>query len=325
MLRTITHSALEMLCHDTADAIVALDQHGRVCLFNPAAEAAFDLNEREVIGHTLDEYPVLQPLLPLYSHLRAGEDTIQAEITLASGTTSRVQLLLIPGKNEVSTMPEMMREIVHDLKNPLAAAKSFIDLAGAAGPLTEKQAVFAQRAQLSLLSTLNMIHELLDTAWMETNGDLHLIQLDFGNLIRHTVSQLEGYALYRGVQFQVSLPPDGLTIPGDERRLQSAIMNLVGNAVKYSPNGGLVNISVDTEPDGIIFKVEDHGIGIAPEHLPQLFQRFYRVHTSETRRIEGTGLGLAIVKTIIEKHGGTVFVESSPGKGSVFGFSLPQT
>jgi signal transduction histidine kinase len=112
-------------------------------------------------------------------------------------------------------------------------------------------------------------------------------------------------------------------IQGDERRLQSAISNLVSNAIKYSPNGGPVYVTVVPNEKTVTLRVEDHGIGIAPEHLSYLFQRFYRVHTPETSRIEGTGLGLAIVKAIVEKHGGEVFVQSAPGEGSVFGFRLP--
>lgn len=323
IVRTMTHSALETLCRDSSDAIVALDQQGKICLFNPAAAAAFNLSESEVLGHTLNDYTALQPLLPLCSHFVAGEYIVQTQLTALSGALCRVQLLSAPGQNEATVIPEMMREIIHDLKNPLAAVKSFIDLIRAAGPLAEKQDTFAQRAQLSLMSTLSMIDELLDTAWMESNGTLRIIELNFSNLARHVVSQLDGYAQYRGVQLQLNLPSQDYILMGDERRLQSAIMNLISNAIKYSPDGGPVNIKVADEDGLIFFRVEDHGIGIAEEHLPRLFQRFYRVHTPETRRIDGTGLGLAIVKTIVEKHGGHVFVTSVEKEGSVFGFSLP--
>jgi signal transduction histidine kinase len=319
-VRTISHPALEALCRVSSEAIVALDQHGQICLFNPAAAAAFNLSEADVVGHRLNDFPALQPLLSLHSQLVAGEQIVQAELTTPS---CRVQLVSVPGQNEATVIPEMMREIIHDLKNPLAAVKSFIDLIRAAGPLAERQDTFAQRAQLSLMSTLNMIDELLDTAWMESNGTLRVIEVNFSNLVRHAVSQLDGYAQYRGIQIQVTLSSQDYILTGDERRLQSAIMNLVSNAIKYSPNGGPVNVTVSDNNHHIVFRVEDHGLGIAEEHLTRLFQRFYRVQTPETRRIDGTGLGLAIVKTIVEKHGGHVSVESVEGKGSVFGFSLP--
>ncbi len=320
-VRTISHPALETLCRDSSDAIIALDQQGLVCLFNPAAVAAFHVGEAEVLGHRLNDLPALQPLLALQGQLVAGEQIVQAKL---AAPPCQVQLLSVPGQNEAAAIPELMREIIHDLKNPLAAVKSFIDLIRAAGPLTDRQDTFAQRAQLSLMSTLNMIDELLDTAWMESNGALRVIEVNFSNLVRHAVSQLDGYAQYRGIQLTVTVPPQDYVLVGDERRLLSAIMNLVSNAIKYSPNGGPVNITLSDNGDHVLVRVEDHGLGIAEEHLPRLFQRFYRVQTPETRRIDGTGLGLAIVKTIVEKHGGHVSVESIEGKGSVFGFSLPR-
>ena len=170
---------------------------------------------------------------------------------------------------------------------------------------------------------LSQVHEILDMSWLETGGELTLCQTDLNRLVRHVASLLEGYARNSGVEFILDLPPEGCTVEGDERRLQSAIGNLIGNAIKYSPNGGPVHISVETDTTSAIFRVADHGVGIPAEHIPRLFQRFYRVRVPETRRIEGSGLGLAIVKAIVEKHKGEIFVQSEPGEGSVFGFTLP--
>jgi signal transduction histidine kinase len=216
-----------------------------------------------------------------------------------------------------------MREIVHDLKVRIASAKGFIDLIDASGDLSSKQQTFAQRAHLSLTSMLSQVNEILDMSWLEAGGELDSCQTDLNKLVQRAVKELEGYARHSRVEITLDLPPEGCTVEGDERRLASAIGNLVGNAIKYSPNGGPVRVSIETNNATATFRVEDHGIGIPAEHLPRLFQRFYRVRTPETRRIEGSGLGLAIVKEIIEKHGGQVLVESTPGQGSTFGFSLP--
>jgi two-component system NtrC family sensor kinase len=324
--RLINHSALEMLAQSSAEPVIAVDQAGQVCLFNPAAEAAFGVQAADVLQASLHSHPALAPLRALQIDLSPDQDSVRATITLPTGTIRPVHLVRAAsqdGTPVANRLPQMMRTIVHDLKLPLTAAKSFIDLIMALSPLNEKQITFANRAQNSLLSMSNMINELLDMAWMEGDGQLNLGPTNFCHLVRHTLGQLEGYAHYRKVDLEVETP-DQCEITGDERRLQSAIMNLVGNAIKYSPNGGLVRIVVLTDPQHVTFQVIDHGIGVAPEHIGHLFQHFYRAQGPDTKRIEGTGLGLAIVKTIVEKHNGKVFVESVLGQGSTFGFTLPR-
>jgi two-component system phosphate regulon sensor histidine kinase PhoR len=111
---------------------------------------------------------------------------------------------------------------------------------------------------------------------------------------------------------------DDLWVKGDGHKLDQMINNLVSNAVKYTPDGGTITLSLSQEGDWARFEVTDTGIGISPEHLPHLFDRFYRVDKARSRAGGGTGLGLAIVKGIAEQHGGRVAVTSEPGKGSTF-------
>jgi two-component system phosphate regulon sensor histidine kinase PhoR len=134
---------------------------------------------------------------------------------------------------------------------------------------------------------------------------------------------LEAYAQNQGVDLRLHLAADSCPYQGDERRLESAIYNLIGNAIKYSPDGGPVDVFVESHDGNITIQVKDQGIGIQPEHLEDIFENFFRVRTPETQQIEGSGLGLPIVKTVVAKHGGEVMVTSTPGEGSTFGFSLP--
>jgi signal transduction histidine kinase len=101
------------------------------------------------------------------------------------------------------------------------------------------------------------------------------------------------------------------------------VSNLVGNAVKFTPEGGIVTVSAREEKGEVVVEVEDTGIGIAPKDQVHLFEKFYRVSSEEMKDVEGTGLGLAIVKSIVEGHGGRIWVKSQPGQGSTFGFTLP--
>jgi two-component system phosphate regulon sensor histidine kinase PhoR len=334
--RIIQHNALAALVRGMRDAVIVIDRDRNIRLANPTVEDLFGLTASEIVGTRLDDYPVFQSLVTLAQWAIFSGEPAREQIALSSGKTVWIHLLVapdfeagvprlslgIPHPNDGEPV-DPMREIVHDLKVRIASAKGFIDLVGASGDLNDKQRGFAQRALLSLESMLSQVHEILDMTWLDAGGALNLVETDLARLVRHAVSHLEGYAHHSNVEMVLDLPPDGCLIEGDERRLESAISNLVGNAIKYSPNGGPVRVSVETEDNAAVFRVVDSGVGIPAEHIPRLFQRFYRVRTADTRRIEGSGLGLAIVKEIVEKHGGQVFVLSAPGQGSVFGFSLP--
>jgi two-component system phosphate regulon sensor histidine kinase PhoR len=333
--RIIQHNALAVLARNVFDAVIAVDRDRRICLVNPVAETVFGIESDDVLGTRLDEHPVFQSLVALAQWSIASGEAAREQMVLPSGEHRWVHLLVTPEAapgarrrprgicRDGEEAADPMREIVHDLKVRIASAKGFIDLVEASGSLGDKQRGFAQRAHLSLTSMLSQVNEILDMSWIETGGELDRCPTDLNKLVQRAVKELEGYARHAGVQIALDLPPEGCAVEGDERRLTSAIGNLVGNAIKYSPNGGPVRVWVEMNGPAATFRVEDHGIGIPAEHLPLLFRQFYRVRTPETRRIEGSGLGLSIVKAIVEKHGGQVFVESTPGQGSIFGFSLP--
>jgi two-component system phosphate regulon sensor histidine kinase PhoR len=333
--RIIQHNALTVLARTVFDAVIAVDRSMRICLINSAAEAAYGLSEDDVLGTRLDEHAAFQSLVALAQWAITSGETAREQTVLPSGETRWVHVLITPeAAPDTPRLPlgmraddadavDPMREIVHDLKVRIAATKGFLDLVEASGKLSDKQRKFMQRAHLSLTSMLSHVNEILDMSWLEAGGTLDLCLTDLNKLAQRAVKELEGFAQHSGVTITLDLPPEGCTVNGDERRLASAIGNLVGNAIKYSPQGGPVHVSITTNNQTATFRVEDHGIGIPAEHLPRLYQRFYRVRTPETRRIEGSGLGLAIVKEIIEKHDGEVFVQSVPAQGSTFGFTLP--
>lgn len=332
MTRTVNPGILETIGDHLSDALIAVDDGGWVRLFNAAAEETLGVSAEDILDQPVGGHRATRWLVRLLERSAASNDSEPVSVVLPSGKTAYARVVNVPELGQVvvlqrlhqspSQFLNLMREIVHDLKLPIASAKGFVDLVGAAGDLNDKQAEFAQRALGSLDTMLSRVHELLDMAWLETGGELAVTPTDMVDLVRQTVSDLEPFARRQKVQLNLDLP-DRCPIHADERRLMSAINNLVSNAIKYSPDGGPVDISVRRKNDGAIFRVEDHGLGIEPEHLPFIFKRFYRVHTPKTQRIEGSGLGLGIAQAIIEKHGGDIHVQSTPDEGSVFWFWLP--
>jgi signal transduction histidine kinase len=144
------------------------------------------------------------------------------------------------------------------------------------------------------------------------------------DILERVTGSLQMQAKQKGISLGVEMPKDlPHAIEADGALLQQALYNLVENALKYTPQGGAVTIQLQTDPSALTFAVQDSGIGIPKNDLPRLFEKFYRGTNREALAQRGTGLGLAIVKSIAERHGGKVWAESEPGKGSTFHLQIP--
>ncbi|MEP0842480.1 MAG: HAMP domain-containing histidine kinase, partial [Phycisphaerae bacterium] len=152
---------------------------------------------------------------------------------------------------------------------------------------------------------------------------LNVGEVAVDQLIRKVVQDMQGNADAKQLELILSLPAKMPRVRGDRDRLAVVLINLVGNAIKYTPSGGRVEISCAPEHERLRINVTDTGIGIAPEHQEKIFDKFYRVSDEKVQGIPGTGLGLSIVKETVRLHGGAIFVTSTPGKGSTFSLVLP--
>jgi signal transduction histidine kinase len=146
---------------------------------------------------------------------------------------------------------------------------------------------------------------------------------DLGALLAEAVDKFRSQADAKGHTLVLHEPDGGPSVNIDAARIGQVLQNLVGNAIKYTPDGGEISVSTRQDRDEIWIQIEDTGLGIPEEELPRIFDKFYRVQTKDRQDIQGNGLGLAIVKAVVEEHGGTVHVESEVGQGSCFSFCLP--
>jgi signal transduction histidine kinase len=218
---------------------------------------------------------------------------------------------------------EQLHNFAHDLKNPIGAAKSFIELAEASGSLNERQLHFLQRALQNLERANHIITELLDLARMGTST-LVTERCDLATMIDDTLRGVESDALQKNLKVSVDLAANARYVLADARLLLHILQNLITNAVKYNRHGGSVSISTIEQGAFVLIAVRDTGVGIPGDIQERVFERFFRADRRIERETEGTGLGLAIVKSAVERLGGMVFLESEEGSGSVFSITLPQ-
>jgi signal transduction histidine kinase len=222
---------------------------------------------------------------------------------------------------------DFVHMVSHELRSPMTAIKlqHEVILDGLAGEVTPKQRELLSRAQAKIQGLLELINESLDIAKIEAgHRQLELLPLELGELLQEVVKLLEAKAADQKVTLNLTVPPDLPPIRADRRSLEEVFINLVSNAINYSPDGGAVTISGFSHGEYLEVRVADTGIGIEPEEIPKIFDKFYRVKHPRTRQIIGTGLGLALVKGIVDAHRGTVEVESRLGMGSTFRVFLPR-
>jgi two-component system, OmpR family, phosphate regulon sensor histidine kinase PhoR len=218
---------------------------------------------------------------------------------------------------------ELINIVAHDLKTPVSAAKGFIDLVQQLGPLNERQLHFSERALAALDRMEQLIGDLLDYARLEGGVTLKASDCDVSALISDAVDLMEDVAARRGIKINVEGVTQKAIVKGDSRLLGQVINNLISNAIKYNRENGQVEVIIHHYKDHIRVDIRDAGIGIPPEDIPHVFERFFRSQLATEAKIDGTGLGLAITRSILQMHGGQIWVESVVGEGSMFSFTLP--
>ena len=216
----------------------------------------------------------------------------------------------------------------HELKTPLTVVRAGVERA-----ITRPGVPPETLAPLEeTLQEVNRMTELLDSLLTlaradEGRADLHREPVDLREIIEEAGETGELLAEHAGVGIEIRLPPQPLVLAVDRSRVRQLALNLIENAVKYTPRGGQVSVELAGDDGRVVFTVADTGIGIAPGDLPHVFDRFWRADSARTRTSEraGTGLGLAICKWIAEAHGGTIEVQSRPGRGTTFTVGLPRS
>jgi signal transduction histidine kinase len=217
---------------------------------------------------------------------------------------------------------DLVANVSHELKTPITAIRAHLEnlLDGVEQPAPATLEVML--GQVERLGRL--VDQLLDLSRLESGEvPLRLEEIALQPLVDQLISEIEVALPGRGVMLHNEVPADLPALSADRERVHQVLFNLVDNAIRFTPEGGRVTLSARRDNGSIEIAVSDTGAGIPPEHLPRLFERFYRADPARARGDGGTGIGLAIARSVVEAHGGTIRAQSEPGRGSVFTFDLP--
>lgn len=326
---------LMAVLQSAADAILMFDTNDSLALINPAGERLFTDFETK-LGLPLAHGKGYDALIALIEQAyqagspQAGEVTWPDQRVFATLVTPIEDGGNVVSLHDVTHFKELERvknEFIatasHDLKNPISSITGFSALMSQAGPLNDQQVEFIDRIQFAAKNMNELVQNMLELVQIDLETQLKNETVDLRALIEEVADEFQPQAESHGLSLTFTKNGNPLKVKGDPLRLRQMARNLVGNAVKYTPAGGVVSLAVEQQENTGVFSVKDTGTGIPKEDLPFIFDRFYRAHNQGTDEVEGNGLGLAIVKSIVEQHGGKISAESEYGKGSCFRVSLP--
>ena len=279
---------------------------------------------RDAVAYTSDDHNVPSVEIPLEDG-RTFYASI-APIRDRDGVISGV-VVVMRDVTHFKELDEMKSEFVatvsHDLRAPLTSMRGYTTMLNMVGDLSDKQRDYVQKILVGIEQMNTLIGDLLNLRRVEAGVGIRQDPCRLGLILVEAVDAMRARAAAKSITLQL-LPAEGApTVFGDRSLLRLAVGNLVDNAIKYTPSGGEVRVSLDTRDHEVVIRISDNGIGIAPGDQVRLFEKFYRIKRRETGNVKGTGLGLALVKSIVERHDGRVGVESIINEGSTFYIELP--
>jgi two-component system phosphate regulon sensor histidine kinase PhoR len=348
--RTITDlenkkNQLTAILQSMDSGVVAVDDKYNVILLNPAAEVFFDIHEppigryflrmcrdtrmEDVITRTLTERSLqvqeLETIGTPRHVLRVTGSPIISDGSILGA------VLLIQDITELRQLEKVRKDFVanvtHELKTPLTSIKGFLEtLQSGAIEDTRTARKFLSIIDIETERLYRLINDILTLSKLEgMQIGLDIRSVTLKDVVGEVFDMLAPLADEKNIRLHYTEEPKGSKIRAVRDRIKELILNLVDNSVKYTPSGGEVRMHIAEAGPRIVIAVQDTGIGIDKKHIPRLFERFYRVDRGRSREMGGTGLGLAIVKHIVLSMGGSVDVESQPGRGSTFTITLPKS
>ncbi len=324
------------------DAALLLDARSLVITTNKAAQAISPIST----GNPLSQWTRAPDLLAaaeraartsnqqrchvrLFTPVERSLDVLITPIAIARKSRQPVLLVVLRDLTEQEQLSRMRADFVanasHELRTPLASLRGFVEtLQGAAkdDPAAQRRFLGIMQAQAERMSRL--IEDLLSLSRIEMREHVApTASVDLAAVVHDVAAALRPMAKEAEIELRLEAFAGPMQVIGDRDELVQVAQNLIQNAIKYGRSGGNVAVAIKREDARLLLEIADNGIGVAPEHVPRLTERFYRVSAKDSKDLGGTGLGLAIVKHIVNRHRGELRISSTLGQGSTFGVALP--
>lgn len=335
--RSLAEAALKSM----NEGVLAVDERGLVILANPMVEKLFKVSEPEVLGksarvalHNNDIPDLIENVLRTHRPLEKevnmeipieGTFLVMASPIKDSGGVVCVLHDITELRKLEKYRSEFIANISHELKTPLTSIRNYVEtlLNGAIND-KEHNLEFLNKVEKHALNLSTLIDDILELSSLEAKKELGaLTAVDLLTVAGHAADAISAKAKKKNITLVNSCTGGAYQVQGIEDHIYRAILNLLDNAVNYTGEGGRIEIGCRRTENGIELYVSDTGIGIPQEHLPRIFERFYRVDKARSRDLGGTGLGLAIVKHVMNVHNGSVSVHSKVQKGACFTLLFP--
>lgn len=326
---------LAVMLSTVKDGVIIVNKEKDVVMLNQVARKLFRVADdgatavpfiNLVRDHEIDE--AMQKCLETgEKQTRSVISSSKQDLEVTAVPLSKGIFVLVQDLSDVKRLEKIRKDFIinisHELRTPIASCRAIVETLQN-GAITDESVAgsFLKKMSIEIDKMTQMVNELSELSRIES-GELpiHLKPVNLASVIERAVERLRIQAERGHLVINVHVPHNTPMAMADEARIEQVLVNLIHNAIKFTPAGGRITVSSSATENYVMVSVSDTGIGIPADDLPRIFERFYKVDRS--RSSGGTGLGLAISKHIVRAHGGTIQVESQEGKGSTFTFSLP--
>lgn len=343
-MATLSHerAQLQAMLAGMVEGIVAVGDDDRILFSNRAADKLLKMDIAAVRGRQIGHVAGLGFLLPVVIEARKSEERVKKELNVGELEAMRVLetkaarfkgdqdggvVIVLHDVTDLRRLERVRRDFVanvsHELKTPLTSIKGYVEtLQYGAKEDPDVLDRFLSKIDNNVGRLVALVQDILSLATVEGHdGKLQSERIEWNPLVRQVLTHHEHEVHRKKINLMIDAATS-IHVYGDREAMTQVVDNLVSNAIKYTPEGGAVRLTLKRESEGARFEVRDTGVGIPREHLPRIFERFYRVDKARSRELGGTGLGLSIVKHLVSAMNGRVVVESEPGKGSAFTVTL---
>lgn len=340
------NTKMEAILSSVVNGIIAVDSNENILFINPMAHKMLNITETDIVGKHMLRVIRNNKIDNIIKDILKNKSFEESEITINYPSEKIFRLysnaitypesdriigiiIIIQDITEIKNLEKMRSEFVanvsHELKTPLTSIKGFVETLKAGAIEDNDAAVHFLNIIEDEANRLNrLISDILSLSEVENKKNKPRNEIiDTREKIIEIVSLLQNQAVHKSISLNAKIEADVSKLKGDTDQFKQMLINLIDNALKYTPEGGAIEVAAYNLENNVVIRIKDNGIGIPKEHIPRLFERFYRVDKARSRNVGGTGLGLAIVKHIVLQFEGKIEVQSEVGKGTEFILSIP--